>query len=74
MANSLTALVLDVGKGGRARIVAAGGGKLLDLPDLPAPRDITVQLRRTDNPDMCWAATHRHVKRNTARVFLGRGD
>lgn len=60
-------LVLRSGSGGRARFDAEGGGSQSVLPALPLEPPLRMELRRVDEPGICWAANHAGVRRNTAR-------
>lgn len=72
--DGLSAITLQEGGPGKARITVRGKGGKLGLPPLPLTAPVTVQLRKLDGSPPCWTAEHGTVVKNTARHFVARGD
>jgi len=69
----LSHLSLHSGPAGRTRFHARGAGKALVIPDLPVPGALTLELRRIDEPAMCWAAVHGVVIKNAVHRYRATG-
>jgi cysteine-rich repeat protein len=68
-------LSVHAGPAGRARFAVSARGPNLVVPTLPlGDRDVTVQLRRSDDTNACWTADHTNVRTNRTTVFRARGD
>jgi hypothetical protein len=68
----LTHLSLHAGAAGKARWSAGGAHGML-LERLPLDEELYVELRRLDDPTICWSATLPKVTRNSARKFRAKG-
>ncbi len=67
-------VALTPGADGRPLLTVQGKGDLLDLPVLPLPLPLHVQLQSATG--QCWAATFGPIglRKNTAEHFLGTSD
>jgi hypothetical protein len=73
--DGLSHLSLRTGAAGRSRLRVAGRGNALVIGALPVlQRDVTVQLLRTDEPDVCWAADHTTFSVNRSTRLRAVGD
>jgi cysteine-rich repeat protein len=73
--DGLSRLSLRAGPAGRSRFRVAGHGPRLSLGDLPVGEGaVTVQLRRLDDPNVCWAADHTTIVVNRSRALRAVGD
>jgi hypothetical protein len=72
--DGLDHLTLQAGSGGRTRFFASGGRSPAVLPALPADPGLRIELRRLDDPAICWAAEHGTVRRNTTRRYRAMGE
>jgi hypothetical protein len=69
--DGLAHLSLRAGGAGKAKWSAGGAHAVLQ--SLPLDEELYVELRRLDEPGICWSATLPKVTKNTARKFRAKG-
>jgi hypothetical protein len=67
-------LLLLPGADGVAKIIFKGKGANLGMPPLPPTTPVTVQLKRIDNPGVCWDADYTTPTKSLPDQFKARSD
>lgn len=57
-----------------AKVIVKGKGTNLGVPALPLSPPVTVQLKRNDDPSICWTATYSTPIKNLPEQFKARAD
>jgi len=66
--------LLRSGSSGRAKAILRGKGVNLGMTSLPLTPKVTVQLKRNDNPGLCWDAEYSTPLKNQSDQFKARAD
>jgi hypothetical protein len=72
--DGLSFLLEKAGADRIAKLIAKGKGPNLAMPPLPLTPAVTVQLKRNDNPLMCWSATYSTPIKNLSDQFKAKAD
>jgi hypothetical protein len=59
---------------GKAKMIVKGKGAALGMPPLPLTTPVTVQVKRNDDPSMCWSATYTTTIKNQTDQFKAKSN
>jgi hypothetical protein len=72
--DGLLFMLQKAGAATAAKVIVKGKGPNLAMPSLPLTTPVTVQLKKNDNPGICWAATYSAPTKNLSDQFKSRAD
>jgi hypothetical protein len=74
LSHGVALTLLRGGSDGRAKVILRGKGERLGMTSLPLTPKVTIQLKRNDDPGLCWDAEYSTPLKNQADQFKARAD
>jgi hypothetical protein len=72
--DGVSTIVLKAGAASSSKVLVRGKGANLGMPGLPLTTPVVVQLKKSDDPSVCWEAQYSNPNKNFSEQFKSFAD